>query len=87
MKVYVRVELDEDQLRRLHEKANQPVENLADTPPKVGVNVHEGTNVIESHLVHPEILKVTNESTGPGGELTLEGEVYSTVKHFRISIV
>jgi hypothetical protein len=35
MKIYIRVELSEEQLKKLGKKTAQPMEELKDTPPKV----------------------------------------------------
>lgn len=82
---YIRVELNDEQLEKLLEKASQSMEEPPKaTPPKVVIYEDEREHHI---LVYPEILKVTAAPKDRTDRLILEGEVCPYGNRFVISVL
>lgn len=80
---YIRVELNDRQLKKLLKKAMQPIGISEETHPQVVV--YEGKNEADWIPVFPQILKVI-DSKDRKGQLVLEGEVYPGGKSCKIAL-
>ncbi len=80
---YIRVEINDRQLKELIKKARQPMGGLEDIHPQVVV--YEGKKEIDWIPVFPQILKII-DSKDRKGQLVLEGEVYPGGKSCKIAL-
>ncbi|MFX0198208.1 MAG: hypothetical protein ACFFCW_18985 [Candidatus Hodarchaeota archaeon] len=80
---YIRVKLNDRQLKRLIEKIKPSTEELEEIPPQVVI--YEGKKEADWIPVFPQILKVS-ESRDRKGKLILEGKIYPGEKPFEITI-
>ncbi len=80
---YIRVKLNDRQLKRLLEKTKPSMEELEEIPPQVVI--YEGKKEADWIPVFPQILKVI-ESRDRNGKLILEGKIYPGEKSFEITI-
>lgn len=80
---YIRVELNDRQLKRLIEKTKPSMEDLEEILPQVVI--YEDKKEADWIPVFPQILKVI-ESRDRNGRLVLEGKIYPGKKPFEITI-